>query len=70
MLTTTRRRLRPTGMWRQRNDTGLRLVHTNSHFVLVFAVVLFFWMAFHQNGLTLTYFADEFTAKSSEVWRA
>ena len=33
---------------------------------LVFAVVVFFWMAFHQNGLTLTYFADEFTAKSSE----
>lgn len=32
---------------------------------LVFAVVIFFWMAFHQNGLTLTYFADEFTAKSS-----
>ena len=29
--------------------------------VLVFAVVIFFWMAFHQNGLTLTYFADEFT---------
>ncbi len=27
---------------------------------LVFGVVLFFWMAFHQNGLTLTYFADEF----------
>ena len=27
---------------------------------LVFAVVIFFWMAFHQNGLTLTYFADEF----------
>ena len=33
---------------------------------LVFAVVIFFWMAFHQNGLTLTYFAAEFTAKSSE----
>ena len=33
---------------------------------LVFIVVIFFWMAFHQNGLTLTYFADEFTAKSSE----
>lgn len=32
---------------------------------LVFAVVIFFWMAFHQNGLTLTYFADEFTAKSA-----
>ena len=33
---------------------------------LVFAVVIFFWMAFHQNGLTLTYFADEFTQKTSE----
>lgn len=32
---------------------------------LVFAVVIFFWMAFHQNGLTLTYFAAQFTAKSS-----
>ena len=28
--------------------------------MLVFAVVIFFWMAFHQNGLTLTYFANEF----------
>ncbi len=27
---------------------------------LVFTVVLFFWMAFHQNGLTLTFFANEF----------
>ena len=27
---------------------------------MVFAVVIFFWMAFHQNGLTLTYFANEF----------
>lgn len=33
---------------------------------LVFAVVIFFWMAFHQNGLSLTYFADEFTARSAE----
>ncbi len=32
---------------------------------LVFAVVIFFWMAFHQNGLSLTYFADEFTQKSA-----
>ncbi len=32
---------------------------------LVFAVVIFFWMAFQQNGLTLTYFADEFTRKTS-----
>ena len=35
---------------------------------LVFAVVIFFWMAFHQNGLTLTYFADEFTAKEATGW--
>ena len=32
---------------------------------LVFAVVIFFWMAFHQNGLTLTYFADEFVNPTS-----
>jgi len=32
---------------------------------LVFAVVIFFWMAFHQNGLSLTYFADEFTAHTA-----
>ena len=32
---------------------------------LVFAVVIFFWMAFHQNGLSLTFFADEFTATTS-----
>ena len=32
---------------------------------LVFAVVIFFWMAFHQNGLALTYFADEFTQKTA-----
>ena len=33
---------------------------------LVFAVVVFFWMAFHQNGLSLTYFANEFTQKTAE----
>ena len=33
---------------------------------LVFAVVIFFWMAFHQNGLTLTLFAKQFTARTSE----
>ena len=33
--------------------------------VLVFAVVIFFWMAFHQNGLTLTFFARDYTATSS-----
>ncbi len=33
---------------------------------LVFAVVIFFWMAFHQNGLTLTFFARDYTAQSAE----
>ena len=28
---------------------------------LVFAVVIFFWMAFHQNGSTLTFFAEQYT---------
>ena len=32
---------------------------------LVMAVVVFFWMAFHQNGLTLTFFARDYTATSS-----
>jgi len=31
---------------------------------LVFAVVIFFWMSFHQNGLTLTFFARDYTAQS------
>ena len=37
---------------------------------LVFAVVIFFWMAFHQNGLSLTYFADEFTAQNAQGLQA
>ena len=28
---------------------------------LVFLVVIFFWMSFHQNGLTLSYFARDYT---------
>ncbi len=32
---------------------------------LVFAVVIFFWMAFHQNGATLTYFARDYVALSA-----
>ena len=31
--------------------------------LLVFAVVIFFWMAFHQNGLTMTFFARDYTAQ-------
>lgn len=30
---------------------------------LVFLVVIFFWMSFHQNGLTLTLFAKDYTVK-------
>lgn len=33
--------------------------------MLVFAVVIFFWMAFHQNGLTLTFFARDYTAQTA-----
>ena len=29
--------------------------------LLVFAVVIFFWMAFHQNGSTMTFFARDYT---------
>lgn len=32
--------------------------------LLVFVVVIFFWMSFHQNGLTQTMFARDYTAKS------
>ena len=31
--------------------------------ILVFVVVVFFWMSFHQNGLTLTLFARDYTVK-------
>ncbi len=32
---------------------------------LVFVVVIFFWMAFHQNGATLTLFARDFTSTTA-----
>ncbi len=32
--------------------------------LFVFAVVIFFWMAFHQNGATMTLFARDYTANS------
>jgi POT family proton-dependent oligopeptide transporter len=44
-----------------KEDTKQRIIAL----CLVFAVVIFFWMAFHQNGLSLTYFANEFTEKSA-----
>ena len=32
--------------------------------LLVFGVVIFFWMSFHQNGLTLSFFARDYTDKA------
>jgi POT family proton-dependent oligopeptide transporter len=32
--------------------------------LLVFFVVIFFWMGFHQNGLTYTFFARDYTVKT------
>jgi POT family proton-dependent oligopeptide transporter len=34
----------------------------------VFAVVIFFWFSFHQNGLTLTYFARDYTLLKIGNW--
>ena len=34
--------------------------------LFVFAVVIFFWMAFHQNGATMTLFARDYTANAVE----
>ena len=36
--------------------------------LLVFTVVIFFWMVFHQNGQTLTEFAKSCTSSSSGSW--
>ncbi len=36
--------------------------------LLVFFVVIFFWMGFHQNGLTLTFFARDYSAKSVDAF--
>ncbi len=35
-----------------------------SALIMVFIVVVFFWMSFHQNGLTLTFFARDYTVKT------
>jgi POT family proton-dependent oligopeptide transporter len=34
----------------------------------VFSIVIFFWFSFHQNGLTLTYFAREYTSLKIGSW--
>lgn len=53
-----------------RQDTAAELTPAQTRsritaLVLVFAVVIFFWMSFHQNGLTLTFFAREYTARTA-----
>lgn len=35
---------------------------------MVFAVVIFFWMAFHQNGQSLTWFARDYTTATCTGW--
>ena len=39
-----------------------------SALMLVFVVVIFFWMSFHQNGLTLTFFAKDYTVKEVDAF--
>ena len=49
------------------NEPELTPAQTKERIVallLVFAVVIFFWMAFHQNGLTMTFFARDYTTQS------
>ncbi len=41
-----------------------------SALLLVFVVVIFFWMSFHQNGLTLTFFAKDYTVKEVGAFTA
>jgi POT family proton-dependent oligopeptide transporter len=39
-----------------------------SALILVFVVVIFFWMSFHQNGLTLTMYARDYTVKQVDTF--
>ncbi len=36
--------------------------------IMVFGVVIFFWMAFHQNGSSLTWFARDYTQSFATGW--
>ena len=57
----------PSGKKAQQNDAGVvemdaKEVKQRMYALFaVFGVVIFFWFSFHQNGLTLTYFAKEYT---------
>ncbi|MBD5308778.1 MAG: peptide MFS transporter [Paramuribaculum sp.] len=55
----------------QANTVELTPAQTKQRVValfLVFAVVIFFWMVFHQNGATLTEFAKSCTSPDSYGW--
>lgn len=54
-----------------KGETVVELTHEQTKqritaLILVFVVVIFFWMSFHQNGLTLTWFARDYTASTAE----
>ena len=56
------------GVKAEENQEELTPAQTKERVValcLVFAVVIFFWMAFQQNGLTLTYFARDYVQTSA-----
>ena len=56
---------------KKQEETGERIVELSktetrqrlTALFLVFAVVIFFWMAFHQNGLTMSFFARDYTVQ-------
>lgn len=58
----------PHGISDQDNHVGKNLIDSVpdwkriSSLVVIFAIVVVFWMVFHQNGSTLTYWADDNTA--------
>jgi proton-dependent oligopeptide transporter, POT family len=47
--------------WIFQNSNKIERPRVNA-LMLVYIVVIFFWMSFHQNGLTLAFFARDFTA--------
>ncbi len=56
---------------KKQEETGQRVVELPKEetrqrltaLFLVFAVVIFFWMSFHQNGLTMSFFARDYTVQ-------
>ena len=55
----------PTGAAAQVQLTPAQTRSRITALMLVFAVVIFFWMAFHQNGSTMTFFARDYTTSEA-----